>query len=162
MISSVPPIGVTAPSQRGAPSAMRYSVPAKIAAPTSIVIAGPRMVCISTSADFDAGLQLAADEFDMALPRINNWSFWILPCAFAILLSLAIEVVVFFARALDPSTRLIRLERATALAAELSVAAPESLAEVAAMSDLVFVCVSADADVRGVVAALIGPIHHRR
>jgi cytochrome c oxidase subunit 1 len=24
---------------------------------------------------------------DMALPRINNWSFWILPCAFAILLS---------------------------------------------------------------------------
>lgn len=44
--------------------------------------------------------------------------------------------------------------RATALAAELSVAAPESLAELAAMSDLVFVCVSADLDVRAVVAAL--------
>lgn len=45
-------------------------------------------------------------------------------------------------------------ERATELAAELSLAAPESLADVAAMSDLVFVCVSADADVRAVVAAL--------
>ncbi|MBK9033259.1 MAG: alkaline phosphatase family protein [Myxococcales bacterium] len=36
--------------------------------------------------------------------------------AFAILLSLAIEVVVFFARALDPSARLLRLERAAAIA----------------------------------------------
>ncbi|MCC6592461.1 MAG: NAD(P)-dependent oxidoreductase [Xanthomonadales bacterium] len=45
-------------------------------------------------------------------------------------------------------------ERASALAAELGVAAPESLADVAACSDLVFVCVSADADVRAVVAGL--------
>ena len=45
-------------------------------------------------------------------------------------------------------------ERAIELAAELGVNAPESLAEVAAQSDLVFVCVSADADVRAVVAAL--------
>ncbi len=45
-------------------------------------------------------------------------------------------------------------ERATELAAELGVSAPESLADVAAQSDLVFVCVSADADVRSVVAAL--------
>ncbi|MBK7198930.1 MAG: alkaline phosphatase family protein [Myxococcales bacterium] len=47
--------------------------------------------------------------------------------AFAILLSLAIEVVVFFARALDPSTRLIRLERATALARkQLEAAIPRA------------------------------------
>ena len=45
-------------------------------------------------------------------------------------------------------------ERATELAVELGVNAPESLADVAAQSDLVFVCVSADADVRAVVAAL--------
>ena len=45
-------------------------------------------------------------------------------------------------------------ERATELATELGVSAPESLADVAALSDLVFVCVSADADVRAVVAAL--------
>jgi 3-hydroxyisobutyrate dehydrogenase len=45
-------------------------------------------------------------------------------------------------------------ERATELAAELGVDAPEALADVAAQSDLVFVCVAADADVRSVVAAL--------
>ena len=45
-------------------------------------------------------------------------------------------------------------DKATALAAELGVAAPESLADVALLSDLVFVCVSADQDVRAVVAAL--------
>lgn len=44
--------------------------------------------------------------------------------------------------------------KAQALAAELSVAAPESLADVALLSDLVLICVSADADVRAVVAAL--------
>lgn len=36
----------------------------------ALVASGVAVVCISTSADFDAGLQLAADEFDMALPRI--------------------------------------------------------------------------------------------
>lgn len=36
----------------------------------ALVASGVAVVCISDSADFDAGLQLAADEFDMALPRI--------------------------------------------------------------------------------------------
>ncbi len=44
--------------------------------------------------------------------------------------------------------------KAAALADELHVAAPADLAALAALSDLVFVCVSADADVRAVVAAL--------
>jgi len=44
--------------------------------------------------------------------------------------------------------------KAQDLAAELQVAAPADLAELAALSDLVFVCVSADADVRAVIAAL--------
>ena len=44
--------------------------------------------------------------------------------------------------------------KAQALAAELDVAAPAALSDVALLSDLVFVCVSADADVRAVVAAL--------
>ena len=44
--------------------------------------------------------------------------------------------------------------KASALAAELDVAAPEALSDVALLSDLVFVCVSADVDVRAVVAAL--------
>jgi 3-hydroxyisobutyrate dehydrogenase len=44
--------------------------------------------------------------------------------------------------------------KATELAAELGVAAPAGLAELAAASELVFLCVSADRDVREVVAAL--------
>jgi len=42
-------------------------------------------------------------------------------------------------------------EKATALAAELNVAAPASLEEFARLVDVVVVCVSADADVRSVV-----------
>lgn len=45
-------------------------------------------------------------------------------------------------------------EKASALAAELQVAAPATLAEVAAGANLIFLCVSADRDVREVVAAL--------
>lgn len=44
--------------------------------------------------------------------------------------------------------------KATELAAELGVAAPAELSELAAASDLVCLCVSADRDVREVVAAL--------
>jgi hypothetical protein len=36
--------------------------------------------------------------------------------AIAVLLALAVEVIVFFARALDPAARLVRLERAAARA----------------------------------------------
>jgi len=36
----------------------------------ALVASGVAVVCISERADFAAGLQLAADEFDMALPRI--------------------------------------------------------------------------------------------
>ena len=36
----------------------------------ALVASGVGVVCISASADFAAGLQIAAEEFDMALPRI--------------------------------------------------------------------------------------------
>ncbi len=45
-------------------------------------------------------------------------------------------------------------ERATALAAELGVAAPEDLAALATAAEIIFLCVSADADVREVIAGL--------
>ena len=47
-------------------------------------------------------------------------------------------------------------EKATALAAELPTTAYTNLAALAADSDVVVICVSADADVRGVVAGLRG------
>lgn len=52
-------------------------------------------------------------------------------------------------------------DKARALAAELGVAAPESLAEFAAALDVLVICVSADADVRAVVAG-IAPALSRR
>lgn len=45
-------------------------------------------------------------------------------------------------------------DKAQALAAELGVAAPATLAELAPLADVIFLCVSADADVRAVVEAL--------
>lgn len=45
-------------------------------------------------------------------------------------------------------------DKAERLAAELGVAAPTALAEVAPLAEVIFLCVSADADVRAVVAAL--------
>ena len=46
-------------------------------------------------------------------------------------------------------------DRAYTLAHELSVAAPQALSEIGANADMVFLCVSADQDVRDVVAALL-------
>lgn len=45
-------------------------------------------------------------------------------------------------------------DKAQALAAELGVSAPATLAELAPLADVIFLCVSADADVRAVVDAL--------